>query len=222
MYGYCTNTGLFDFADGGDLYDIFDKRPGVTKRELLHLAYNVTRSIHDAHHFDEMGRPTLAHTDIKPDQFLLHEGYYKLSDFNRVRFLTWNYKEDLQCGYRVGKNGGNYRSPEEYNYEIQTEKVDVYSMGNVLYFLLTQEDPWEGYKNKHVYELVKRGQRPKIPIQIYNSSGVFEQYMIKAMEMAWTHSYRQRPGALEISKVLKEGLDKLAAGQTILGKLNEK
>ncbi|KAG7358104.1 protein kinase domain containing protein [Nitzschia inconspicua] len=216
MYGYCSNTGLFDYADGGDLYDIFDTYPNITPQQLLHIAYNITMSLHHAHNFDDRGRATIAHTDIKPDQFLLQDGYYRLSDFNRVRFLTWNYEKDAQCGFRVGKNGGSYRSPEEYNYELENEKVDVYSMGNVLYFLLTHEDPWKRYKVKHVYQLVKQGQRPKVPDTIYQSNGIYERYMIRAMEQAWTHDFRERPGALQIAKILKEGLDRMAAGQTTI------
>ncbi|KAG7341247.1 protein kinase domain containing protein [Nitzschia inconspicua] len=216
MYGYCSNTGLFDYADGGDLYDIFDTYPNITPQQLLHIAYNITMSLHHAHNFDDRGRATIAHTDIKPDQFLLQDGYYRLSDFNRVRFLTWNYEKDAQCGFRVGKNGGSYRSPEEYNYELENEKVDVYSMGNVLYFLLTHEDPWKRYKVKHVYQLVKQGQRPKVPDTIYQSNGIYERYMIQAMEQAWTHDFRERPGALQIAKILKEGLDRMAAGQTTI------
>jgi Protein kinase domain len=216
MYGYCANSGLFDYADGGDLYDIFDKFPDITRQDLLQIAYNITLSIHHAHNFDSQGRATLAHTDIKPDQFLYQGGYYRLSDFNRVRFLTWNYQQDQQCGFRVGKNGGSYRSPEEYSYQLENEKVDVYSLGNVLYFLLAQQDPWERFKVKQVYDLVKQGQRPKVPDHIYNSNGIYERYMIRAMELAWTHDFQQRPGALAIAEVLKEGLDKMAAGQTTI------
>ncbi|KAG7358116.1 protein tyrosine kinase [Nitzschia inconspicua] len=177
MYGYCSNTGLFNYADGGDLYDIFDANTNITPQQLLHIAYNITMSLHHAHNFDD---------------------------------------EDARCGFRVGKNGGSYRSPEEYNYELENEKVDVYSMGNVLYFLLTHEDPWKRYKVKHVYQLVKQGQRPKVPDTIYQSNGIYERYMIQAMEQAWTHEFRERPGALQIAKILKEGLDRMAVGQTTI------
>jgi serine/threonine protein kinase len=212
LYGYCDNSALFDYADGGDLYDVFSNQSRVTRLELLQLAYNITLSVHHAHNFDSEGRATIAHTDIKPDQWLFQDGYYRLSDFNRVRFLAWNYEEDRQCGFSVGKNGGNFRSPEEYAYKIETEKVDEYSMGNVLYFLLTQEEPWGDVKSHHVYTLVQDGQRPKIPDKIYHSNRTYERYMIRAIEMAWTHEAERRPGALELSEVLKEGIEKLSEG----------
>jgi len=212
MYGYCSNSALFDYADGGDLYGVFDKFPDLTKKDMLDIAYNISLSVHHAHNFDSKGRATMAHTDIKPDQFIYQDGYYRLSDFNRVRFLMWNQKRDLQCGFRVAKNGGEYRAPEEYAYDVETEKVDVYSLGNVLYWLLTGKEPWHDYQTRHVYQLVKMGQRPKIPDQIYNSTGVFERYMIQAIEKAWIHDFQERPGALEVANTIKEGLDILSTG----------
>ena len=212
IYAHCSNTAIFDYADGGDLFDLFEARPDISRQELLQIAYNASLSVHHAHNFNSEGKPTLAHTDIKPDQFIFQDGYYKLSDFNRVRFLMWNRKRDLQCGFHVGKNGGEYRSPEEYSYQAETEKVDVFSLGNVLYYLLTRHEPWEDYKLKQVYDLVKLGQRPKIPDQIYQSTHIFERYMIKAMEMAWIHEHTERPGALEVANAIKEGLDLYASG----------
>ena len=153
------------------------------------------------------------HTDIKADQFIYQDGFYKLSDFNRVRFLTWDFKKNEQCGFKVGKNGGEYRSPEEYLYKPETEKVDVFSLGNVLYFLLTRSEVWEDYSHEQSYSFVKAGQRPKISEEIYNSDGIFERHMIRAMEAAWIHKPNERPGALQVANIIKEGLDILSKNQ---------
>jgi hypothetical protein len=215
IYGHCSNTAIFDYADGGDLTRIYDEdSPEPTKLDVLRIAYNVSLSIHDAHHIDEEGRPTMAHTDIKTDQFIYQDGYYKLSDFNRVRFLMWNQTfhkwnqtSDGQCGFNVAKNGGEYRSPEEYAYEKETEKVDVYSLGNVLYFLLVGIEPWKGVNLKDVYKFVIAKQRPKIPDEIYNNPGVYERCMIRAMENAWIHNKDDRPSALQVANIIKEGIN---------------
>lgn len=211
LYASCSNTAIFDYADRGDLLGIFDKEesPGQSEEFNLHLmeiAYNVSLSVHDAHHFDSEGRATMAHTDIKTDQFIFQDGYYKLSDFNRVRFLSWNPKTRNKCKFTVGKNGGEYRAPEEYAYKEENEKVDVYSLGNVLYFLLTREEVWKGFSNKQVYDLVMKGKRPLFPDSMKESEGIFETYMIKAIEAAWIHKPDQRPGALEVAKIIEEGI----------------
>ena len=148
----------------------------------------------------------MAHTDIKTDQFIYQDGYYKLSDFNRVRFLTWNPIAESPCGFLVAKNGGKYRAPEEYRYDLETEKVDVYSLGNVLYFLLAKNEVWRNVASKTVYAKVMEGVRPNFPEKVLNSDGIFEQYMMKAIESAWTHEPADRPGALQVAKIIKEGI----------------
>jgi hypothetical protein len=79
------------------------------------------------HNIDQEGYPTIAHTDIAPAQFIKVNDIYKLNDFNRARFIAYRYDEesqtDVMCPYQIGSNPGKNRSPEEYNYEPQTEKV---------------------------------------------------------------------------------------------------
>lgn len=212
MYAFCTNSAVFDWGDQGTLEDIYERDPEISKDRLLEIAYNVSLSVAHAHNFDNKGRATLAHTDIKPDQFLVQDGYYKLTDFNRVRFLLWNKRRDTPCGFTVGKNGGIWRSPEEYAYEEESEKVDVYSLGNVLYFMLTRFYPWNDFSSKEVYEKVKKGKRPKISDEILESTHPFDKYMIKAIEMCYTHDQFKRPGAAEVAAKLQEGIDKLKQG----------
>ncbi len=215
LYASCSNTAVYDYADRGDLLGIFNghnsenttpQQEEEFKLHLMKIAYNVSMSIHDAHHFNERGFATIAHTDIKTDQFIYQNGYYKLSDFNRVRFLTWNPISESPCGFNVGKNGGNYRAPEEYRYDLETEKVDVYSLGNVLYFLLAKEEVWDNTGRKDVYAKVMRGERPQFPQKVLDSDGIFEQYMMKAIESAWTHRPADRPNAIQVAEIIKEGI----------------
>lgn len=65
----------------------------------------------------------MAHTDISPSQYIKIGDIYKLNDFNRARFLPWSAKDNQTCPYFVANNPGKFRSPEEYNYEGQTEMV---------------------------------------------------------------------------------------------------
>lgn len=217
LYASCSNSAIFDYADGGNIISIFDKseyHKKLTNQEehdsklhLMKIAYNISMSVHDGHNFDAQGRATLAHTDIKADQFIFDNGYYKLSDFNRVRFLAFNSKKNESCGFHVGKNGGEYRSPEEYEYEEENEKVDVFSLGNVLYFLLVRKEVWWDESHSHVYAEVKAGRRAPFPDRIRNSNGIFEKYMIKAIESAWVHRPKERPGALQVANIIMEGID---------------
>jgi hypothetical protein len=75
------------------------------------------------HNIDAEGEATIAHTDIQPGQYIKVNGLWKLNDFNRARFISFSIKNKTACPYFVGNNPGKNRSPEEYNYEPQTEMV---------------------------------------------------------------------------------------------------
>jgi serine/threonine protein kinase len=204
-----TFSGLFRFSAEGSLDGIFKREPDISKDRLLHLAYNASLSISHAHHYDERGRATIAHTDIKFDQFLYEDGYYKLMDFNRNRFLRWNDEKDEQCTFKIGGAPGRWRSPEEYFHRGLTEKLDVYSLGNVLYFLLTRNIPFQDIAFKKVSKRVKNSERPVIPEELRHSRHPFDRYMIEAIEMCFTADPDKRPSAKEVADKLAEGIAKL-------------
>jgi hypothetical protein len=211
IFGYCTNSGLFRFSAQGSLDGIFEQEPNISKHKLLKLAYNASLSISHAHHYDQEGRATIAHTDIKYDQFLYEDGYYKLMDFNRNRFLRWNNQENQQCTFKIPGAPGRWRSPEEYLHKGMTEKVDVYSLGNVLYFLLTRNVPFSELKSRNVSKRVRNGERPHIEKEIRYSRHPFDEYMISAIHMCFTADPNQRPSAKQVANKLAEGIAKLSS-----------
>jgi hypothetical protein len=213
IYGYCTNSGLFRFSAEGALDGIFEREPDISKDRLLHLAYNASLSIAHAHHYDERGRATIAHTDIKFDQFLYEDGYYKLMDFNRNRLLRWNNEKQEPCTFKIPGAPGRWRSPEEYLHQDLTEKLDVYSLGNVLYFLLTRNVPFQDVAFKKVGKRVRNGERPVVFDKLLHSSHPFDKYMIEAIKMCFTADPDKRPSAKQVADKLAEGIAKL--GQVV-------
>merc|ERR1712151_1111177 len=108
------------------------------------------------------------------------------------------------CGYSVGKNPGTFRSPEEYQYKKQSEKVDIYSMGNIFYALLTNQYPWTRTKldTKAIQKNIINGQRPILPIHIKNSTHPIDVAIRTAMNMCLIHNPNQRATAREIQSFL--------------------
>lgn len=162
IYGFCGNSGLFEYGDGGDIVSaIWPSRnlnatQNITQVEKLLIGTDVSELVDwmvsafrasatfcflpipflrflsatqaasglaDFHNIDHEGRASMAHTDISPGQFIKIGKRYKLNDFNRARFLRWNVEKNEPCGYYVDRNPGRNRSPEEYNYRLQSEKV---------------------------------------------------------------------------------------------------
>jgi serine/threonine protein kinase len=95
-----------------------------------------------------------------------------------------------------------FRSPEEYEYGDQTEKVDIYSMGNVFYVLLTATWPWDGTKEEEAQKLVKEGKRPYVNGTILNSTNPIDQALLKAMDMCYVHDPSKRASAKEVLNFL--------------------
>lgn len=107
IYGYCSNSALVDYTSDGDLTRLHMGGRNYTKRELLAIAQNVAASIADAHFVHPLYQtPTMAHADIKPNQFLNFNGKFQLNDFNRAHFLKWNTESKTTCGFTETKNGG--------------------------------------------------------------------------------------------------------------------
>ena len=161
-------------------------------------------AITDMHNVDLEGRPSIAHTDISPSQFLLTaEGKWKLTDFNRVRFLRKNITaESMTCSYIVGRNPGKFRSPEEYNHTQQTSAIDVYSMGNIFYSLLTEYWPFEGMDEKEAQRKIMGGARPPIDDDIRSSGDPIDNTFIEAIGMCWRQNPDERATAKEVKEYL--------------------
>jgi serine/threonine protein kinase len=99
-----------------------------------------------------------------------------------------------------------FRSPEEYKYNAETEKVDIYSMGNVFYVLLTELWPFNDDESEDVERLVKAGKRPHIPKRLKESTDPAHEAIRKAIAMCWRQDPEIRATAKEVADFL---LDKL-------------
>ena len=115
----------------------------------------------------------------------------------------------LHCVAHIFSLVNQFRSPEEYAYEEQSEKVDIYSMGNILYCILTLLYPFEHVKAKEVYKKVMNGTRPEIPPQFLNSTDPYDQTMLKAIEMSWRQDQTKRASAREIQELMLATLKQL-------------
>ena len=151
----------------------------------------------------------MAHTDISPGQYIKVGNIYKLNDFNRARFIRWNIKKNKPCGYYVDKNPGKNRSPEEYKYAEQSEKVDVYSLGNIFYMLLQREWPFSDVTDAETKKLVKDGYRPSFDADIWNSTDPSDIALKEAMLMCHEQDPRERASARQVEKYLRKQLRKL-------------
>ena len=132
-----------------------------------------------------------------------------MNDFNRCRFMRVFKENNEPCGFRVGANPGKFRAPEEYEFKVENEMIDVYSMGNIFYTLLSGEMPFEGQKESKAQKKVVAGIRPRIPDSVLDSKDPAIEALVDATMKCWSQKPSDRPKAAKIAKYLKEVMTRI-------------
>ncbi len=145
------------YLRGGSLRGLLQEQGPLTVDRVSHFLDQIAAALTTAH------RSSVIHRDLKPDNILLdEEGNAYLSDFGIAKSLD----TDSRLTPEEGIMGSpNYLAPEQARGEPVTPQTDIYSLGIVLYELLTGEPPfqetnWLELLNKHLHESVPHlGQR---------------------------------------------------------------
>jgi serine/threonine-protein kinase len=141
---------LFDSGQAGEfLFYVMPNMEGQSLRERLdrdqHLpldeALRITQEVASA--LDYAHRHGVVHRDIKPENILLHEGAALVADFGIGKAASAAGSQITQTGIAVGTPA--YMSPEQSTAEEEVDgRSDLYSLGCVLYEMLTGEQPYTG------------------------------------------------------------------------------
>jgi len=127
---------VFEFVEGENLKELIVRSGPLPLRRAVELAVAVADGLAFAH---ERG---LVHRDVKPQNVLLTEsGTVKVTDFGIARSLEVG-RGLTQTGTVVGT--GEYLAPEQATGGVVSPATDVYSLGVVLWEMLTGRVPFEG------------------------------------------------------------------------------
>jgi serine/threonine protein kinase len=126
----------FEFVEGTDLAVRMDAAPPLSLREVLRIVRQVAEALDYAH------RQGIVHRDIKPSNILLDTiGRVKVADFGIAK-VAGQSTELTMAGSVMGSP--QYLSPEQIRGDDLDGRSDIFSLGVVLYELLSGKRPFEG------------------------------------------------------------------------------
>lgn len=188
--------------------------------ETLDIAAQITSALAQAH---EAG---IIHRDIKPDNIMIRrDGYIKILDFGLAKliqpeipakniFSEETTKAHLQTQPGVVMGTASYMSPEQARGVRVDARTDIWSLGVVLYEMLTGERPFSGETSSDV--IVSVLSKEPLPISTYRNDFPAElEWMVsKALSKDVEGRYQNSKELLYELKKLKKKIEFETISQT--------
>ncbi|WP_268913034.1 Stk1 family PASTA domain-containing Ser/Thr kinase [Lentilactobacillus sp. SPB1-3] len=157
---------VMEWVNGEDLKDYIKDYSPIPYATVVDIMEQICSAVGEAH------RHGIIHRDLKPQNILINgDGYVKITDFGISRVTN----EDTMTQTRSIIGSIHYLSPEQIKGLMATKRSDIYSLGIILYELLTGNVPFDGETAvsiaiKHSQESIPsvRDIDPKIPQPLEN------------------------------------------------------
>lgn len=164
---------VMEYIDGITLKDFIEQQGVLRWKDALFFITQILRALQSAH---DKG---IVHRDIKPQNImLLEDGTIKVMDFGIARFSRIDGKtlSDKTVG------SVHYISPEQARGDMTDERSDIYSVGVMLYEMVTGKKPYDG--DSPVAIALKHMQEDCVPPREIMQSvpEALEEIVIHAME----------------------------------------
>ena len=195
LYGYGEHEGHLFYAmelvEGTSLEEEIQNGRRFHWRETTHIGIEICRALKHAH---DCG---VIHRDLKPANLLLDDNeHIKLTDFGIAKLF--GYTQMTAMGGVLGT--ADYMAPEQAEGQPVTPRSDLYSVGSVMYALLSGRPPFRGKTMGEVLHMLRyadpkpvRNRAPDVPAALEKIIG---QLLEKSPQ-------KRIPTALALSNVLQ-------------------
>jgi len=204
IYSHCYTATIAPVASGTlkeyvTTYPETHNGETIDPLDKLRLAVQVARGLYQMQMY-RYGKPTFAHLDLNPNQYLVFHPQLQqssnserqfsdsnndnnsnnipvlqINDFNRGRFLHWD-NQNNTCPFQFDgcdKNtrGSRWHAPDRFIGCIDVnERIDTFALGGIFFFLLSDGEP--PFYNKRTFgDLIKEGEMPSVPKEAADRSG---------------------------------------------------
>ncbi len=181
-----------EFVDGQTLGTLISCRKKLSWTEVSHITLQVAAALKAAH---DAG---VVHRDIKPSNLMVtQDGTVKLTDFGVAHMFATT---------RLTRTGGivgtaEYMSPEQARGQRATKRSDLYSLGAVMYAMLTGRPPFTGRNANEILNKQQFAQIEKPRHYAPDTPLLFEELVCQLLEKK---PERRIPDALVLSRKLEQ------------------
>lgn len=192
---------VMELIDGKPLSNIIEEKGRIEYREVISIIKQVASALSLAH------RNGIIHRDVKPHNILITStGTAKLADFGIAMAVS---KESIAEGKEKIMGSVHYFSPEQARGAYVDERSDLYSLGIVIYEMLTGKVPFDGDNPISIALMHINEEIPSVSRQVSGIPPQLEKVIEKATDKYQSKRYKSADEMIEdldnidfISKVM--------------------
>jgi eukaryotic-like serine/threonine-protein kinase len=197
-----------EFVEGKTLRQLINEKP-FTLNETLNVSLQVAEALSGAH------AAGIVHRDIKPENIMIRrDGYVKILDFGLAKLTEQQTNEsDLETPTLLQTNPGlvmgtaGYMSPEQARGQKVDARSDIFSLGVVLYEMITGRAPFEGDSQSDVIAAILKTEPSPLGKYLPEAPRELERIVTKALRKDREERYQVVKDLLLDLKSLKREFD---------------
>ena len=177
LYGTGRHNGspyyAMEFVHGENLAEILHRKGKLAWQEVAELGRQLCEALQHAHDHG------VVHRDLKPSNLMIaKDGSLKLADFGIAKDLDQTQLTSANCA--VGTAA--YMAPEQCRAQNITPRTDLYSLGVVMFELLTGTRPFSGESSVEIFQKHLQEKLQKPSRLVYDIPAGFDTLVLHLME----------------------------------------